>query len=366
MTGESAGSEFQNGIYDQDNFYEASIKWVKSLKERHDPYGFIGILDNDIEAYPFQSVDMAIVPAYAPTDEEIARAGGKEALQAEYIAKLAVESDSVMGQGSFEKFTEELSLLATASGPPGSALRALNARLSVPRHNTATLAFHPNIMALPIYSVALPAALSKIDSPGKPFDFFEFAQRNLMPVNPALSVASFQGVPIFETMGYATLVKTIPPTRSALIYGMDRELQRRMIGNTKQATKDYLETVSQAGKSVHMTIDPTASTFEPVRENGKLVAMKRKPVNPAIRQMILDQFPFVLPMTMCLNGAETAWYAEAPLSLFSGFGGNGARNEFDSIINTLDRETGRLYGAEMLAGHTEQALGRSAVSGPAV
>jgi len=360
MAREVTSYELKNDSYDQDNFYEASVRWVKSLKERHDPYDFIDILDNDVDLYPFQSIDLAIIPAYTPTDEEIADAGGKEALQAEHIAKLSVDPDSIMGQGSFERLTDELSRLSAPTRQPGWAIKTIDARLAVPRHNTATLAFHPNIMAIPIYASALPVALSRIDKSGRPFDFFEFAQRNLMPVNPALSVASFRGVPIFETMGFATIVKTIPPTRSALIYGMDRELQRRMISNAKQATLDYIENVSNAGKSVHLTIDPTASTFEPIMESDRLSAMKRKPINPAIRQMILDQFPFVLPMTMRLEGSASAWYMEPPSSLF---GGETARQHFEAIIETLDRETGRLYGVEMMSGHAERSLGKSAVTG---
>lgn len=346
---------------DQINFYESSVKWVESLIERHDPERrFIGILDNDINKHPYQDVRVSIVPAYNPSPAAAENAGERLAMADGVTAILKAKAEEALGAGVFEKYIDELTALSVPGGAPGNVLRIFHERLETPGNNTALVGFHPNIMALPFYSETFPVALNKLGLFNEKSDIFEFCQRNLMPVNPALSVASFKGIPAFEAMPFTTLIKVVPPTRSALQYGMSRQLQRKMIAHSKIELDDYLEHWRLMGKSVNLTVDPTASTFEPVIVGGKMDHLRRSPINRAVRKMIMDDFSLVLPVTMKVDRKQgSSWEIGLPVDLR-------AKNRdelFDDVIFGLDKATEGLYQTEMRVSFPERHIGKQAIVG---
>jgi hypothetical protein len=324
----------------QNNFYESSVEWVRSLKERHDPYDLIGIVDNDIERYPFLAVGQPIFQAVSPSERQILN-DGLFALQ--------------------QPILSEVRQHAGTGGLPESALKLIWHRLIVPRNNVSNVVLHPNIMAIPLYSAGITTAFSRADFLGDKFNLFEFREQNLMPVNAALAVASFMGRPVLEELSqFSTIIKTMPPTRSALQYGMDRRVQRKIVVAAKEALDLYLNELYAKKRSAYMTVDPTASTVDLITQDGKPVAMQRKPVNLDIQRMILSDFGFVWPMTMIMNGGGTKWYVGELKSLR---GGSEYGSLFNDIIENLDRQTERLAGGlKMQVGQPERVIGKAAIS----
>ena len=346
---------------DQTDFYESSVKWVESLIERHDPERrFIGVLDNDIKKHPYQDIRVSIVPAYNPPFEAAETTEDRLTMAYGVTAMLKAKAEEALGTGVFDEYIDEITALSVPGGSPGDVLRIFYERLETPGNNTALVGFHPNIMALPFYSETFPVALNKLCLFDEKSDIFEFCQRNLMPVNPALSVASFKGIPAFEAMPFTTLIKVVPPTRSALQYGMSRRLQRKMIANSKIELDDYLEHWRLIGKSVNLTVDPTASTFEPVFVDGKMDHLRRSPINRAVRKMVVDDFPLVLPVTMKVNRKQgTSWKIGLPVDLRTE-----NRDElFDDAIDGLDKATEELYQTEMRVSFPERHIGKQAIIG---
>lgn len=349
---------------DQDNFYSASVEWVKSLRDRHDPeHRFIGILDNDTERYTYQAVSVSIIPAYQPPAEVAGNARERTEFAQNLTDLLKVKAEAALGPDVFDGYLEDLTTLSEPGGQPGDVLKSMYRQLDSPGQNTSIVGFHPNIMALPFYSEMLPVALMRLGVFNDKADIFEFCQRNLMPVNPALGVASFGGVPVFEAIPFTTLLKMVPPTRSALQYGMSRDLQRKMISQSKESLESYLGGWYAAGKSVNLTTDPTASTFESVYVEGRLDHLRRIPVNRGVKRMVLDDFNSALPITMKIDKARGSdWHIGQPIHLE----GENADEAFDEMVNELDKATERLYGTDMKVAFPERSLGKQAISSPAV
>ncbi len=355
----------------QDRFYNSSVRWVESMISRHDTGAHWDILENDVEKYPYQSLDVPLVPAYQPTDEEIARFGKSE-LQQSIIEKLTINADKVMGVGRFDEFVSELVKLKSQPSQPNSLLWNIYGRMQSPRQNIATVGYHPNIVTLPIYGGAVPVGLSRISTPKRPFDFFDFTRRNLLPINPALAVASFDGTPVFEGLtAFSTLIKIPPPTRSTLRY-MDRDVRKKLTVMSETAIKELLASLYAENKSAYVTIDPTASTFETVEKDGRLEAVRRNPVSRPLEAMILNDFNMVIPITMRLSESGASWYIGDLTSLRvfnidTEQGQRLAHNSFQQVIKELDSATESLYGVPVVVDHPEREIGGVALAdGPSV
>lgn len=355
MTKNRERSEFQFDSSPQNQFYESSKRWMESLKVRHDPYGYIDILDNDVERYPFQDIRNALIPAYQPSPQEIADAGSKKYLQDMIISGMSTDADSIMGEGYFDRFVSALGHPSTQTNDPELGLKIIAGRLAVPRQNTATVGWHPNIMVLPVYAAAIPAAFSRSEFLGEEFDLFDFNRQSLMPVNPALAVASFKGQPAMENISkFCTQIKIPPPTQSGKQYGMPRPLRKSMTEKAKNAQQEYLSNLYAQNKSAHLTIDPTASTIEPIEKDGILAAIRRSPVNRLARAMILEEFRFVIPITMMLNGRGSDWYIGQFKSLRQ-------EQDFDKLVKELDCQTEELAGTKVVVKFAEREIGKVAL-----
>jgi hypothetical protein len=347
----------------QDNFYESNKKWILSIKERHDPEDLLDILENDPQKYPYQQIGNVLVPGYQPPLEKIREYGGRQQLQAETLNQLELMSSMLMGPENFENFINDI--LRSTSDPkhPQDTLRHIWGRLQSPRNNVAAVAMHPNIKALPIFSAAMPIALSRADflntqgfTRNRPFDLFEFNQQNLMIVNPALSVASFAGRPAFEVLSrYSTLIQAVPPTRNAINYGLEQPTRRLINRAANEATAAHLEFLYEHNKSAYLTIDPTASTADPIIENGVLVGLRRKPVARTARHIITETFKFGWPMTMYLSGKDTAWYIGAPRPLTFA-------QDFEDMMKELTEHTEAIAGVPIVYEGSETQVGGVAVA----
>lgn len=349
----------------QDRYYNSSRAWVLAIKDRHDPEGLLGILDNDPEKYPYQKIGNVLVPSYQPSQQEILEAGGRDKLQENILKKFEIMCGTLMGQENFERFIGDLLASTAVPKHPENTLRNIWGRLRIPRQNVSAVAMHPNIKALPIFSVALPIALARAEflrdkeTGATAFDLFEFSKQNLMVINPALAASSFGGKPTFDVLSqFATLIQAVPPTRNgARVYGYEKQTRREINTASKQAYSDYLESLYAEGKSAYLTIDPTASTADPVVRDGKLVALRRKAVAPTARQIILNDFHFCLPMTMNLDGQNTAWDIGLPIAPAN-------QIEFDSLVDKLNKKTEEIAGVPVIFGNVEQALGQTALGQP--
>lgn len=349
----------------QDRYYNSSRDWVLAIKNRHDPEGLLGVLDNDPEKYPYQKIGSVLIPSYQPSQQEILEAGGRDKLQENILKKFELMCGAVMGAENFERFIGDLLASTAIPNHPENTLRNIWGRLRVPRQNVSAVAMHPNIKALPIFSVAIPIALARAEflrnkeTGATTFDLFEFSKQNLMVINPALAVASFGGEPTFDELSqFATLIQAVPPTRNgARVYGYEKQTRREINAASKQAYAGYLESLYAKGKSAYLTIDPTASTADPVIRDGKLVALRRKAVAAPARQIILNDFDFCVPMTMNLDGRSSTWDIGLPIA-------PSGQAEFDVIVDKLNKKTEEIAGVPVIFGDVEQALGQTALGQP--
>ena len=346
----------------QANYYESSVKWVLSLKKRHDLYNLIQILDNDIEHYPFLDIDTALLPAYKPTEKEIFTEG-RLALERPILHELRMDGNLVLGDGYYDKFVDDLLGVQNNTGDSESMLKTVWGRMQTRNQNIAAIAYHPNIMALPACSGALALAMSRSEALKDDFDLFDFTEHNLLLINPALCVASFRGKPIAERLQmFSTAIKIPPPTTSSFLYDMNRTVQKQLSYNGKEALNAYLKNATDHNKSVLVTVDPTASTFETtVDESGEKV-LRRKPVNPLLQSLILTKFDFAWPMTLLLKGQSSAWHIGNATPLR----GDETGADFERMIDMLDRQTESLAGMRMTVGNGERSLGRTALSNSSV
>lgn len=339
----------------QADFYEGSAQWVESLISRFDPERrLLDVLDHDTERYPHQKVGNAFVPSYQPSLREVREAGGSQVLQNEIISRLTSDSDQVMGDGGFDLFTDSLLASSQHETKQEISLRILAGRLAVPRQNVAMVAYHPNIMALPIYAGAIAAALNRSDFMEGKFDLFKFSKQNLILPNPALSVASFKGIPVMEYLSmFSTQVQTPPGSRNTLGY-YDPLLRRELSRASKQSLDSYIKMLHADNKSAVLTIDPTSSTFDTIIENGKISALRRKPIHRAVRAKIMEQFPMAWPMTMALNPhLGSNWRIGTPTTVRR-------ETHFDEMIEQLDRWTEEITGAKIEIAHPERHIGKLA------
>lgn len=343
----------------QHHFYESSKQWVLSLKERHDPYNLIEILDDDVERYPFEAIEKILLLSYQPSWQEVMQEG-KIAIQNRILGTVREGANEVMGEGYFDSFVDDLLASRNIPQHPETVLKTIWGRLAVPRHNVAQVAYHPNIMALPIYSGGVATAFSRSNFLRGQFDLFEFSQQNLMLVNPALSIASFRGNPVMELLNeFGTVIKAMPPTRSSLRFYKDKASRHAIIESTKDSMVAYLDGLEAQNKSAILTIDPTASTSELIIKDGALSAIRRGPVSPAARELILKDFAFAWPMTMVFNGGPPKWHIGALNSLR-------LPRYFDEVIDGLNFQTEELAGVKIMVEHAERQIGKTALMQPSV
>ncbi len=327
----------------QNQFYSTSIDWITSLKKRHDPQNRIGFLPNDTTNFPFQSVDQALItheiPDTSTNDERIN-------LQAGILELIRLSADSIMGTGNFEKYANDI----------GRSVPTIQHMLAQPNSNIATVSFHPNVMALAIYSAANAYAMSKAADTADDFDLFSFRRQNILAINPALAITTFNGIPTMDVLGAtATIVKTPPPTKSTIGYGYSKELRRYMNHSGKDAMQDHLATLTESGKSAWMTIDPTASTINEIIENDVVVALNRKAVSRPLRLTLQNTCKLALPATMVIDDKSARWFVGDIVPVET-------EDDFESIVRLLDRETERLAGVPILIERSEGTLGKLAVS----
>jgi hypothetical protein len=339
----------------QSLFYESSREWVLSLKERYDPGDLLGILDNDTDLYPFQTLGSALVPAYQPSFQEIRTEGGKRAIQERILSRVESDADEVMGPGAYNSFVSGMVNSRNLTHHSESSLKTIYGRLRTPHNNVAAIAYHPNIMALPIYAGGIASALNEAEFMNGTFDLFSFNQQNLIIANPALSVASYKGRPVMETMSeFSTVIQAIPPTRSGLAFYNDRSIRKAQSKATRDAIDNYLNHLYSQNKSAYLTVDPTGSTSEPIIKEGRIVAMKRKPVNRAAKLMIMSDFYFTWPMTMVLGKNGASWRIGDVNAIYR-------EEQFDQMIEQLDQQTEEISMLKLNTVIDKRQMGKTAL-----
>jgi hypothetical protein len=141
---------------------------------------------------------------------------------------------------------------------------------------------------------------------------------------------------------------------------MNRDTQRYMISGAKQAMDEYLALMHSKGKSFHLTIDPTASTFEVKSADDRAQSLRRSPISTKVREMILEDCSLMIPMTMKLGYEESNWYVGRPEPLTGGVAFSGPY--FDKSIQVLDQQTERLYGLPLEVAYPDRQIGKTALS----
>lgn len=358
----------------QQQYYESSKVWIEALAERNGLAGELEVLPHDPNTYPFQRLDSVLIPAYQPSEPELAAASKKE-IEERVINILVGSASSVIGPDKFERFSQQLQTKAVASsesivhpgriieGVPGSALATLAGRLKAKNQNSALIGFHPNIIALPIYMAGfVDAAKKQSESKARNmnrggFDLFELTEQISMPINKSLAFAEYHGMPVVEILTkFATISLKVPMTASSRLFGIDKDLRKAINSKGDTEFAEYLQILDAKGKSPLLITDPTGSTAERLHNGeGQLAGLRfRRIPSGAFEQ--LSQFSFVWPVTMWWekNPKEAKWYIGFPESLKN-------TAEASAAIRGLAKETGQLAGVDVYFGRSQESLGEAAL-----
>jgi hypothetical protein len=344
--------------------------WAQSLVERHNESGLLSVLDYDPQTYPFQRIDVSLVSAYEPSNDELIQRGsaeagemtepqpdwlmerGRQAIAEELLEESRRACSLVMGEEHYEKLVTDMIECRLRPDSNSLVLPTIWARIHTNGYsrNSAVLTKHNNLMDTAIVQKALVDAFSRapfLKGSEQPhageFDIFSFAQQNFLIASVGMSHLAAGGIPVIELMSRTSNVSMLLPPKGARAVGVER---RTILEYNRTAERQRLqatERLNQAGKSILDHIAPSGSTSKKIYDQtGKLLAIRAEPVSASAAKSIVNETHFLWPIILYLSAEN-----DRPKAIVSNTRSVYGPAQFFEIIEEMSRATEELAGVRV-------------------
>jgi len=282
---------------DETLFAEASQRWVRSLKDRHDKLGIYSVLDHNVRKYPAQALDKVIYRASYPDSGKVAELGRSYVESAEVEAMEGIRNGARIFMGpSYDKFVEDFVGQRTNPEIPESMLKSIWGRTSTPNKPVAVIMEHTDLMAPALIMAALTDAFSRAEfakAHQHYFNLFSLTHRNYLFLNKSLAFLGVADIPAVDLASPITnQVMVVPPTRNTLRMGVPKTVAKSYKQAFDIGFQGEQALLASKNQSMIMYISPSASTSE-------------KYISPKTAELLTGSL--ALPVSLVLS-PEPKWY----------------------------------------------------------
>lgn len=327
-------------------FHHDIDPWLDDMVSRHGMGGRMTKLPYDPGAYPFQGMGDAIIRARLPSAEDIASVG-RENVRALASQKIKQKGHEGVGEENYEAMVH-----AMLEHDEGRTMTTILGLLAQPDTTVTELLAHANLQDIPFAQLVTLDALSQAAlASDSGLDVLDIVDQSYSYVSETMTRLAWDGEPVIHILsGTANVVKVFPATERGTKIGIDRVIKQFINSRSRQALGAETARLLAKGRSRLDYMAPAGSSMDKVQEDGVLVGLKTKRINPVIGAQIAAESTGVWPVAIWFDGlADNIRVSWQLLELHK----LNDRDEFNQTMGELNQATADLAGVPLVTSQPE-------------